>query len=121
LTAVENGDRTAAAYALEDEGSINEMDERFRDTHIVRMSEGRCHALAGLIFTDYVHNMEKIGDHLANIAQGILSGGQWGEQQKLQQQAEETDAGRYVPHMDAASDDADEPDEDPASTAIADR
>ncbi|MBS3820441.1 MAG: Na/Pi cotransporter family protein [Phycisphaerae bacterium] len=118
LTAVEHGDRAAAACALEDEGSINEMDERFRETQIVRMSEGRCHALAGLIFTDYVHNMEKIGDHLANIAQGILGGGQWGEQQKLQQQAEETDAGIYRPHADETA--ADEPDEDSASAAMAD-
>ena len=30
-----------------------------------------------MFFIDFVDNMEKIGDHLTNIAQGVLAGLQW--------------------------------------------
>jgi len=32
---------------------------------------------AGLIFIDLVDNIEKVGDHLTNIAQAIMGGLQW--------------------------------------------
>ena len=32
---------------------------------------------AGLIFIDLVDNIEKIGDHLTNIAQATIGGLQW--------------------------------------------
>ncbi len=114
--AIENSDTAAAARALEDEGAVNELDAQFRDNHIARMSGGHCHALSGLIFTDYLHNLEKIGDHLANIAQGIVGGGQWTGQQKLQQAAEEADA-RYESDSVDINDD-DEP--TPAATSQSD-
>jgi phosphate:Na+ symporter len=106
-TAIEEGDSNAAARALEDEGAVNELDAQFRDNHIKRMSEGQCHALSGLIFTDYLHNLEKIGDHLANVAQGIVGGGQWTTHQRLQQASEESDA-HYQPDTDSADLDVDE-------------
>jgi phosphate:Na+ symporter len=105
IRAMENNDRTGASHALENEGAINEMDEQYRVNHITRMSNGHCQALAGLVFTDYLHNMEKIGDHLANIAQGILGNGKWdttqvrylrtenAEQDKVQRDA--TEEGAY--------------------------
>jgi hypothetical protein len=33
-----------------------------------------------MFFIDFVDNMEKIGDHLTNIAEGVLAGLQWGFQ-----------------------------------------
>jgi len=41
------------------------------------MSEGVCSAQAGLIFIDLVDNVEKVGDHLTNIAQAVIGGLQW--------------------------------------------
>jgi len=41
------------------------------------MTDGQCSAVAGLIFIDLVDNMEKIGDHLTNIAQAVIGGLQW--------------------------------------------
>ena len=32
---------------------------------------------AGVIFMDLVDNLEKIGDHLTNIAQGVIGGMKW--------------------------------------------
>ena len=41
------------------------------------MSEGICSPEAGLVFIDLVDKVEKIGDHLTNIAQAIIGGLQW--------------------------------------------
>ena len=41
------------------------------------MTERACSADAGLIFIDLVDNIEKIGDHLTNIAQAVKGGLQW--------------------------------------------
>jgi phosphate:Na+ symporter len=41
------------------------------------MTEGACSPAAGLIFIDLVDNIEKIGDHLTNIAQAVIGGLQW--------------------------------------------
>ena len=36
-----------------------------------------CSAETGLVFIDLIDNIEKIGDHLTNIAQAIIGGLQW--------------------------------------------
>ena len=41
------------------------------------MSESVCSPETGLIFIDLVDNVEKIGDHLTNIAQAVIGGLQW--------------------------------------------
>ncbi|MFP4171647.1 MAG: hypothetical protein ACLFV4_01940 [Candidatus Hydrogenedentota bacterium] len=41
------------------------------------MGKNGCSAEAGLIFIDLVDNVEKIGDHLTNIAQCVIGGLQW--------------------------------------------
>ena len=53
------------------------MQIEFRRSHVDRMSNGLCSAEAGLIFIDLVDNIEKIGDHLTNIAQAKIGGLQW--------------------------------------------
>ena len=56
---------------------LNRMQVNFRRNHVRRISEGKCTPEAGLIFIDLVDNIEKIGDHLTNIAQAIIGGLQW--------------------------------------------
>ena len=41
------------------------------------MTDGLCTPQTGLIFIDLVDNIEKIGDHLINIAQAVIGGLQW--------------------------------------------
>ncbi len=53
------------------------MQMDFRKSHTKRLSEGICSPMAGLLFIDFVDNMEKIGDHLTNIAQSVIGGLQW--------------------------------------------
>jgi len=75
--ALENNDIEAAKSALENEERINKMQMVFRRSHVQRMTDGVCTPQTGLIFIDLVDNIEKIGDHLTNIAQAVIGGLQW--------------------------------------------
>ena len=77
IAALENNDTEAAKSALANEYDLNRMQIDFRRSHVQRMSGGVCTAETGLIFIDLVDNVEKIGDHLTNIAQAIIGGLQW--------------------------------------------
>ena len=79
ITALENNDTDAAKSALVNEDNLNRMQIDFRRSHVQRMSEGLCSPEAGLIFCDLVDNVEKVGDHLTNIAQAVIGGLQWAE------------------------------------------
>ena len=78
LVAIADFDVDIARRALGHEKTLNQMQEDWRDTHVERLGKGVCTAMAGLIFVDLVDNLEKIGDHLTNIAQGVVGGFQWG-------------------------------------------
>jgi phosphate:Na+ symporter len=75
--ALEENDAEAAKLALTNENQLNRMQLDFRRSHVQRMGDGVCSAEAGLIFCDLVDNVEKIGDHLTNIAQAVIGGLQW--------------------------------------------
>ena len=77
IEALEKNDIEAAKSALVNENNINQMQMDFRRSHVQRMSESICSPQTGLIFIDLVDNIEKIGDHLTNIAQAIIGGLQW--------------------------------------------
>lgn len=78
LAALAESDVEMARRALEHEKIINRMQNDLRKAHIRRLNEGNCTAMAGMVFVDLVDNIEKIADHLTNVAQGILHGMQWG-------------------------------------------
>ena len=77
IAALEDGDLERAKLALGSERKINDMQLDFRRSHVSRMTDGVCTAVTGLIFIDLVDNVEKIGDHLTNIAQATIGGLQW--------------------------------------------
>jgi len=77
ITALEQGDLKAARAALVIEKWLNQSQVDFRRSHVQRMSDGVCTPETGLIFIDLVDNVEKIGDHLTNIAQAAIGGLQW--------------------------------------------
>jgi len=77
IEALETHDTNGAKMSHEHEDTLNRMQVNFRRSHVQRMSEGKCTPEAGLIFIDLVDNIEKIGDHLTNIAQAIIGGLQW--------------------------------------------
>ncbi len=77
ITALKDNDIKRAKSALVHENNINRMQIEFRRSHVERMAGSICSPQTGLIFIDLVDNVEKIGDHLTNIAQAIIGGLQW--------------------------------------------
>lgn len=66
-----------AQVALEMEDEINKLTEILRQNHIQRLGEGKCFVISGIVFLDMVSNFEKIGDHLANVAEAVAGRLQW--------------------------------------------
>ena len=91
IKALEDNDIEAAKSALVNEEHLNKMQIDFRRSHVQRMSEGVCLPEAGLIFIDLVDNVEKVGDHLNNIAQGVIGGLQWDGFEDLASRSHEQD------------------------------
>ncbi|MHC4115465.1 MAG: Na/Pi cotransporter family protein [Planctomycetota bacterium] len=77
IASLENRDVDSARAALINEKNLNQQQLDFRRNHVERMTEGVCTAVTGLIFIDLVDNVEKIGDHLTNIAQAVIGGLRW--------------------------------------------
>jgi len=77
IAALDKNDIEAAKSALTNEENLNKMQIDFRRSHVQRMTEQICTPESGLIFIDLVDNIEKIGDHLTNIAQGVIGGLRW--------------------------------------------
>lgn len=72
ILSLENKDKDAANQVVEWEERIDKMERAFRKQHILRLNEGTCSASGGIVFVDILSNMERIGDHSANIAEYVL-------------------------------------------------
>ena len=55
--------------AIEDE--IDDMEHKFQNKHIERLTKGKCTPDAGMIFSDVVSGLERVADHAVNIAFAI--------------------------------------------------
>ncbi len=77
VKAFEANDLNSARRALKKEEKLNRLQIDLRSSHIERLNKGICQPLPGIVFLDLVDNLEKMGDHLTNIAQGVLGGLRW--------------------------------------------
>ncbi|HOF41418.1 MAG TPA: Na/Pi cotransporter family protein [Candidatus Hydrogenedentes bacterium] len=59
----------ALKRAEENEHQINMFVRTASDAHIQRLEKGECELQSGVIFLDLLSNLERVGDHLANIAE----------------------------------------------------
>jgi len=80
VKALQQNDVNEAKFIIEQECQINSMRDRLRDNHTKRLEERKCNVLSGVVFLDIVSNLEKIGDHLNNVAQAVMQGLQWNNQ-----------------------------------------
>lgn len=78
ILAISKNSRTNAGEALRIEKKINKLQIDLRDKHILRLKAGLCDVNAGVVFIDFVDNVEKVGDHLSNIAIGVIKHLRWG-------------------------------------------
>ncbi len=74
---LKNNDIKTAESVLEREGKINQFQKDLKERHVRRLSDGKCDTQSGIVFMDFVDNLEKIGDHLTNIAEGVIGGMRW--------------------------------------------
>lgn len=77
VSALQSNTVQDAETVVKHEIRINRLRNEFRTSHIARLNHGRCNVLSGLVFIDLINNFEKIGDHLNNVSDAILSALQW--------------------------------------------
>jgi len=66
---IDQSDTQAALEVLAIERKVNTLRKKLDEEHIERLKSGVCLLPAASFFLDAVHNMEKVGDHMKNIAQ----------------------------------------------------
>lgn len=70
--ALETMDKEQALAVIQKENKINEMEQKLRKKHIIRMNEGMCDPTSGIVFVDIISDLERVGDHAVNIAEEVL-------------------------------------------------
>ena len=50
------------------ENEVDELEDKYRENHIKRMSAGECNTIAGIVFLDIIGNLERVTDHANNLA-----------------------------------------------------
>jgi len=78
INALTNYDTELAQTVIAKERKIDQMERVLRKRHVLRLNERSCSGDASIIYVDMVSNLERIGDHAVNIADGVL-----GEQGKI--------------------------------------
>ena len=63
------GDATQVGRVLAQERMITDQILRSSEAHTLRLEHGECDVQAGVIFLDLMAHLERVGDHLTNIAE----------------------------------------------------
>ncbi len=72
LTAFENNNLNAALDIEPLEELIDNLKEKLRANHIVRLQQGDCTIDVGFVWSDLLTNLERTADHCSNIASCII-------------------------------------------------
>ncbi|SDW21669.1 phosphate:Na+ symporter [Marinococcus luteus] len=72
IEALEQDNHEIASQVLKQEEEIDRLERKLRKKHILRLNEGQCSGSAGIVFVDFLSNLERIGDHAVNIAETVL-------------------------------------------------
>jgi len=75
--ALRKNDTQISESVIRREQRINKFQVDLKRSHVRRLKERACDIKTGVVFMDLVDNLEKIGDHLTNIAQGVIGGMKW--------------------------------------------
>jgi len=71
LDAMKYEDKDIIAKAQEFEEAINEMEEKMKGNHLIRLQEGICAVDPGLIFVNILTAFERMGGYCYNISQAV--------------------------------------------------
>jgi len=83
MLALREQDEAAARRILEQERQLDAMQVRLKEQHVRRLQKQECYILSGLMFVSFVDNLEKIGDHITNIAQASLRHLRWNQELEM--------------------------------------
>lgn len=72
IEALETGNYRVAKGVKEQEEQLNHIEVLLRKQHMKRISEKKCSPEFTVIYTDVIHNIERIGDCCDNIANAVL-------------------------------------------------
>ncbi|MGV8905992.1 MAG: Na/Pi cotransporter family protein [Acetobacterium sp.] len=72
VTLIHTEDEELCHKIFDEEEEIDERTEKLKDEHIHRLNYGECNPYAGIIYLDLLSNIERVGDHASNLAQGVL-------------------------------------------------
>jgi len=86
--ALKKNDTDIASSVLKREAKIDRFQIELKKSHVNRLSEKSCDIQSGVVFMDFIDNLEKIGDHLTNIAQGVAGEMKWRGYRKQHERAE---------------------------------
>jgi len=70
--AIESENEELAMEVLEVEQQINQMERDLRRNHMNRLNMGLCNPASGVMFLDVISNLERIGDHVAHMANIVV-------------------------------------------------
>ena len=68
IACMDSTDKSEVNMAKKKEVEIDKLADKLESNHVDRLNKGKCDAVTGIIFLEMVSELEKIGDHLANIA-----------------------------------------------------
>jgi Na/Pi-cotransporter len=69
IKALDSTDSEKIDFVLKDEKKLNKLTASYEKSHIKRLRKGSCDAVIGVIFIEMLAELEKVGDHLSNIAE----------------------------------------------------
>lgn len=72
LSAWLEGNRERAALVAPLEEVVDQLKERLRTSHILRLQQGGCTIEAGFVWSDLLTDLERAADHCSNIAENAL-------------------------------------------------
>ncbi len=72
IKSLSTGDLATAVKVLRFEDEVDDLENEYRENHIQRLNEGLCYPGSGIVFVDVLSNLERIGDHVSNIAKIVL-------------------------------------------------
>lgn len=57
----------------ETEDRIDSMEKEFQENHVKRLTKNECTAEAGMLYSDLLSGLERVGDHATNIAFAVIN------------------------------------------------
>lgn len=58
---------------IETEDRIDDMEKEYQQNHVTRLTKNECTAEAGMLYSDILSGLERVGDHATNIAFAVFN------------------------------------------------